>query len=97
MQRIIQRKIASSARCLQAMKPGTPIPGLNFLKGKEAPVAMERSEYPDWVNDLENPNITLAKLRRMDEEDATDSEKMRYLKLTRRAVIKESNLEAGAK
>lgn len=97
MQRNIQRKIASSARCLQAMKPGTPIPGLNFQKGKEAPAALERSEYPEWVNDLEKPMITLAKLRRMDEKDATDKEKMRYLKLTRRAVIKENNLEAGAK
>jgi hypothetical protein len=79
------------------MKPGTAIPGLNFLKGKEATVSMERSEYPEWVNGLETPMITLAKLRRMDEEDASDTEKMRYLKLTRRRAIKETNLEAGAK
>ena len=97
MQRILQRQIASSAWTQQAMKPGTPIPGLNFLKGKDAPVAMERSEYPDWVNDLGKPLISLAKLRRMDENDATDKEKMRYLKLTRRIQIKGNNAEAGAK
>jgi large subunit ribosomal protein L54 len=97
MQRIIQRTITSSALCSQAMKAGTPIPGLNFLKGKDAPVAMERSEYPDWVGELEKSQIALAKLRRMEEADASDSDKMRYLKLTRRALIKENNLEAGAK
>lgn len=79
------------------MKPGTPIPGLNFLKGKEAPVALERSEYPEWVTKLCEPQISLAKLRKMDEEDATDKEKMRYLKLTRKAFIKEQNAEAGTK
>lgn len=78
------------------MKPGTPIPGLNFLKGKDAIVALERSEYPEWVSDLDKPLISLAKLRRMDEEDATDKEKMRYLKLTRRLQIKANNAEAGA-
>jgi hypothetical protein len=79
------------------MKPGTPIPGLNFLKGKEAPVALERSEYPEWVTKLCETQISLAKLRKMDEGDATDKEKMRYLKLTRKAYIKEQNAEAGAK
>lgn len=97
MQRVIQRQVTSSARVLQAMKPGTPIPGLNFLKSKDPPVALGRSEYPEWVNDLAKPMVSLAKLRRMDEEDATDREKMRYLKLTRRIVIKQKNLEAGAK
>jgi hypothetical protein len=97
MQRIIQRTISSSALRSQAMKAGTPIPGLGFMKGKDAPVAMERSEYPDWVGDLDKPKIALAKLRRMEEADASDSDKMRYLKLTRRGVIKENNLEAGAK
>ena len=79
------------------MKPGTAIQGLNFLKGKDGPVALERSEYPDWVNDLDKPIVSLARLRRMDEKDATDWEKLRYLKLTRRLKIKENNREAGAK
>lgn len=77
------------------MKPGTPINGLNFFKGKDAPVSLQRSEYPEWVNELVKEPISLAKLKKMDEEDATDEEKMRYLKLTRRLLIKEKNLEGG--
>jgi hypothetical protein len=78
------------------MKPGTPIPGLNFMKGQDPPVALERSEYPAWVNDLEKPRVSLAKLRKMPIEESTDADQMRYLKLTRRAKIKENNIEAGA-
>jgi len=87
----------SITRCLsrtptrQVMKPGTPISGLNFVKGKEPVVALKREEYPDWVNDLATPKITLAKLRRMSEEEATDRDKMRYLKLTRRFQMKDNN------
>jgi hypothetical protein len=79
------------------MKPGTPIPGLNFLKGKDPPVALKREEYPAWVNDLGKPELTLARLKRMPEEEATDKQKMRYLKLTRRALIKQNNAEASTK
>lgn len=79
-----------------AMKPGTPIPGLDFMKGKDPPVALKREEYPDWVNDLAKRRVTLAELRKMPVEEATDKEKMRYLKLTRRIRIKEKNVEAGA-
>lgn len=74
------------------MKPGTPIKGLDIFKGKDAPVAMERSEYPDWVSELPTPLPSLAKLRRMSNEDATDKDKRRFLKLTRRAKIKSNNL-----
>lgn len=28
---------------------GTSLKGLNFLKGKDDPVAMEDHEYPDWL------------------------------------------------
>lgn len=28
---------------------GTPLKGLNFLKGKNDPVALEDSEYPSWL------------------------------------------------
>ncbi len=77
------------------MKPGTVIEGLDFLKNSEPVVSKERTEYPTWVNDLATPDITLAKLRKMDEEDATNKEMMRYLKLTRRRSIKENNVDAG--
>lgn len=83
----------STIRCL-AMKPGTPIPGLDFFKDKDPPVALKRSEYPEWVDTLAQPMMSLAKLRRMDENDATDKEKMRYLKLTRRAQIRQRNVES---
>eukprot|EP00591_Stephanopyxis_turris_P012516 CAMPEP_0195520898 /NCGR_PEP_ID=MMETSP0794_2-20130614/17608_1 /TAXON_ID=515487 /ORGANISM="Stephanopyxis turris, Strain CCMP 815" /LENGTH=100 /DNA_ID=CAMNT_0040650337 /DNA_START=183 /DNA_END=485 /DNA_ORIENTATION=+ len=80
---------------LFAMKPGTPLAGLDIVKGKDAPVAKERKEYPDWVNDLAKPLTSLAELRRMDMEDATDKDMMRYLKLTRRGEIKGKNNDAG--
>jgi large subunit ribosomal protein L54 len=76
------------------MKPGTPIPGLNFFKDQDPPVALERSDYPDWLYHL--PQKSLAQLRRMPEEEATDKEKMRYLKLTRRMLIKQKNEAASA-
>lgn len=75
------------------MKPGTPIPGLDIFKEKEAPVALERSEYPEWVSSLTQREISLAQLRRMSEEVASDQEKKRYLKLTRRMLIKKNNEE----
>lgn len=84
----------SRAPTCSAMKPGSPIPGLSFLKGTDPVVALERKEYPDWINDLAKPKISLAKLRRMPESEATDREKMRYLKLERRLKIKVNNVAA---
>lgn len=66
------------------------------MKGKEPIVAMKREEYPDWINDLAKPKITLAQLRRMPEEEATDRDKMRYLKLTRRRKMKDNNSASEA-
>jgi len=89
---------------MMAMKPGSPISGLEGLGPKEegakggagsTPTAKPRSEYPSWVSELATPSPGLAKLRRMDFEESTDSDKRRYLKLTRRGRIKESNVEAG--
>lgn len=79
------------------MKPGTPLTGLKIYKDLDPPVVLERSEYPEWINTLEEPLISLAKLRRMSAEDATDKEKKRYLKLIRKMKIKQSNQEAVAK
>ena len=75
------------------MKPGTPISGLDIFKEKEPPVALERSEYPEWISSLAQNDVTLAQLRRMPEEEASDREKKRYLKLTRRLLIKKNNEE----
>jgi hypothetical protein len=79
------------------MKPGKPIPGLDIYKDKEAPVALERDQYPEWVSSLAKPMITLAKLRKMPIEEATDKDKRRYLKLTRRRQIKAKNDELRKK
>ena len=75
------------------MKAGTPIPGMDFFKGenKEPIVALDRSEYPAWVNTLATPLPSLAQLRRTPDEEADDRLKMRYLKLKRRMVLKENN------
>lgn len=78
------------------MKPGTPIAGLDFFKGKDPPVSLKREEYPEWVNDLTTPLLSLAKLRKMPESEATDRDKMRYLKLKRRLKMKENNSAAEA-
>jgi hypothetical protein len=77
------------------MKVGTVLPGLDFIKDTDAVLSKERSEYPDWVDSLAKPMLSLAKLRRMSEEEATDREKERYLKLTRRQQMKNKNEEAG--
>ena len=91
-----RRPLHTTAPAPLAMKPGTPIPGLNFMKNQDAPVSKARAEYPEWVSDLAKPMVTLAELRRMKWEDSTDRDKMRYLKLTRRIRIKGGNVEAGA-
>ena len=79
------------------MKPGTPIPGLDIYKDKDPVVALARSEYPDWVNELATPMLTLSELRRLPESEATEKDKMRYLKLTRRIQIKKNNAESAGK
>ena len=78
------------------MKAGTPIPGLDIYKDKDPPVALERSEYPEWIDNLCKPLPSLAKLRKMPEEEATDKDKKRYLKLLRKLKIKKKNEEQSA-
>mmetsp|Transcript_29317 Transcript_29317/g.61074 ORF Transcript_29317/g.61074 Transcript_29317/m.61074 type:complete len:136 (-) Transcript_29317:328-735(-) len=69
-----------------------------------APVALPREEYPDWINDLATPLPSVAKLRAKLENidfekvdvaaegyEELDRDMKRYLKLTRRARIKENN------
>ena len=77
------------------MKPGTPIAGLDFMKNEDPVVSKERSEYPEWVNNLVTPMPTLAKLKKMNLEESDESEQYRFLKLTRRNLIKDANTDAG--
>mmetsp|Transcript_34191 Transcript_34191/g.39615 ORF Transcript_34191/g.39615 Transcript_34191/m.39615 type:complete len:122 (-) Transcript_34191:385-750(-) len=76
------------------MKSGTPLRGLDVMVGQDPPTSKAREEYPPWINDLVEPLTSLAALRQMKFEDATDNDKMRYLKLTRRKQIKEQNEDA---
>jgi Mitochondrial ribosomal protein L37 len=98
-------KLSMARRCLSSsssfahattptgmpMKPGTILTELKIYKDRDAPVVLERSEYPEWINKLTEPLISLAKLRRMSPEEATDKEKKRYLKLIRKMKIKANN------
>ncbi|GKY93185.1 hypothetical protein MPSEU_000286400 [Mayamaea pseudoterrestris] len=84
--------IHSTSHAQLPMTPGTPIPGLDFIKNQDPPVALD--EYPEWLHQL--PLKSLAQLRRMPEAEATDREKMRYLKLTRKILIKQRNEVASA-
>lgn len=79
------------------MKPGTVLQPLAVLKGQDPPVVLERSQYPSWVDSLAKPNKSLAQLRKIPNEDAEEEEIMRYLKLTRRQHIRQSNEENSMK
>ncbi|KAL9187206.1 hypothetical protein ACHAXT_010926 [Thalassiosira profunda] len=88
----------------QGMPPGTPIPGLEniYPKAKDpsqsnVPTSKPREEYPAWVTELTTPLPSLAKLRSMNIEDATDKDMKRYLKLVRKAKIKANNEERRKK
>eukprot|EP00956_Cyclotella_meneghiniana_P008174 scaffold10872_cov66-Cyclotella_meneghiniana.AAC.7 len=101
-----QRPYSTSPPTALAMKPGTPIPGMDSIypkpdpkkptdPDKTPPVAKSREEYPKWVNNLAKPLPTLAYLRSIKIEEGTDYEMRRYLKLVRRIQIKENNSVAG--
>mmetsp|Transcript_29477 Transcript_29477/g.62570 ORF Transcript_29477/g.62570 Transcript_29477/m.62570 type:complete len:123 (-) Transcript_29477:285-653(-) len=88
----------STTPTLSALKIGSPIPGLEniYPKAKDpsqskAPIVKPRSEYPSWVSELTKPPPSLAKLRNMNVEEASDKDMKRYLKLVRRAKIKQNN------
>jgi len=95
-----------STTSIYQIKPGTPIPGLESIypkntkdpsKDKKTPVYLKREEYPSWVSQLMVPLPTLAELRRMPIEEASDKDMKRYLKLVRRAKIKANNEERRKK
>lgn len=86
-----QRKYSATTSGSFPLKPGTPITGLDVFKDKDPPVALERSEYPEWLSDLPKPLPTLKELREMNLLEAEDKYQKRYLKLTRRIAIKNVN------
>jgi len=94
-----------SSTSIYQIKPGTPIPGLENIYPKntkdptkdKTPIYLNREEYPSWVSQLMVPLPTLAELRRMPIEEASDKDMKRYLKLVRRAKIKANNEERRKK
>lgn len=90
----IFRRIHGSSTLWLPVPAGEKLQGFDFLKESEPLVAKPREEYPEWVDTLAKPMKTLAELRKMEFEDASDKERMRYLVLTRRQVIKDSNIES---
>ena len=64
---------------------------LSTTTQEEPPTVLPRSEYPDWVNSLATPNLSLAQLRKIPNDEAKEKEIMRYLKLTRRQRIRQNN------
>ncbi|KAK3044198.1 hypothetical protein LTS18_001914 [Coniosporium uncinatum] len=43
------KKSTPPALVLSSVPAGTPLKGLNFMKGKQDPVAMKDEEYPSWL------------------------------------------------
>jgi hypothetical protein len=90
---LMMRPYSVSMRTNFPMKPGFAIKSLALFQDQEAPVVLERNDYPDWISSLAKPLPSLATLRRIPDEDATDVEERRFLKLTRRTEIKKKNQE----
>jgi large subunit ribosomal protein L54 len=44
-----KKKASDLPTVLSSCPAGTPLKGLNFIKGKTDPVAMEDHEYPEWL------------------------------------------------
>jgi hypothetical protein len=78
------------------MKPGTELKFLAVFKGQDPPKVLERPEYPNWINELAKPLPSLARLRKIPNEEADDKQILRYLKLTRRLAIRQRNEESTA-
>ena len=97
--------VMATRPCGMAMKPGTPIPGLDVFKDKDPIVALERSQYPDWVNTLAKPLKSLSQLQKIEKdllvkhnddtekvyEEMDDEDMSRYAKLVNRKKIKDMN------
>lgn len=90
-----RRSLHGSAPLLLPMKPGTVLKSIGVLKDKDPPVVLERGEYPDWVGSLATPPPSLAALRRIPNEEAEDKDIMRFLKLSRRKKVRESNEQSA--
>ncbi|KAB5536357.1 mitochondrial ribosomal protein L37-domain-containing protein [Coniochaeta sp. 2T2.1] len=77
-------------------KAGTPLNGLNFIKGKTDPVALADEEYPEW---LWNCLDVQKKASDAAEDDAGDefskSKKQRRLAAKRQRALEEKIMKTG--
>jgi hypothetical protein len=89
------RYIGGTAFTSMPMKPGTVLKSLGVFKDQDPPVTKSRDEYPEWMGDLAKPMPSLAGLRRMTNDEAHDTDIMRYLKLSRRKRIQQRNEQAS--
>ena len=80
------------------MKPGTELKHFAIYKNQDTPKVLNPEEYPEWVVSLADTNSqeSLATLRKISNEDATEKQIKRYLKLTRRLKIRSKNEESTA-
>ena len=78
------------------VKAGIELKNLNIFKGQDAPVTLDRSEYPSWVENLPQPLPSLAVLRKVPNEEANLEQIKRYLRLTRRLEVRKNNEESSS-
>jgi large subunit ribosomal protein L54 len=76
-----KKKTSDVPVVLSSCPAGTPLKGLNFVKGKTDPVAMEDHEYPPWLWDVLKP-------KKKDGDDAVDGDLYSKSKSKRAAAKK---------
>ncbi|PRW59850.1 54S ribosomal mitochondrial [Chlorella sorokiniana] len=65
--------------------------GLNILKKGQDPPLRPDDQLPDWLWKLAEPEKTLNELRRMQKEELSYEQMVRYVKLDNRSNIRERN------
>eukprot|EP00526_Cylindrotheca_closterium_P022062 CAMPEP_0113643668 /NCGR_PEP_ID=MMETSP0017_2-20120614/22971_1 /TAXON_ID=2856 /ORGANISM="Cylindrotheca closterium" /LENGTH=117 /DNA_ID=CAMNT_0000555215 /DNA_START=46 /DNA_END=402 /DNA_ORIENTATION=- /assembly_acc=CAM_ASM_000147 len=90
-----RRHYTGTSLASMPMKAGTKMENLAIFKGQDPPVVKEREEYPEWVGKLAEPLPSLAKLRKIPNEEADEKEILRFLKLNRRIGIRDNNEESS--
>lgn len=65
--------------------------GINIFKDGEEPQVKPDEEYPEWLQALAHPDLTLTELRAMDVRTMTERQKRRMYKLHKRAKIRTQN------
>eukprot|EP00193_Tetraselmis_chui_P022294 CAMPEP_0177778772 /NCGR_PEP_ID=MMETSP0491_2-20121128/16157_1 /TAXON_ID=63592 /ORGANISM="Tetraselmis chuii, Strain PLY429" /LENGTH=78 /DNA_ID=CAMNT_0019298117 /DNA_START=374 /DNA_END=610 /DNA_ORIENTATION=+ len=75
----------------------TEVTGCNIYKTGSDPAILPDDQYPEWLWDLVKQRPTLNELRRRDPNTMDSAELQRFLKLQRRALIKDNNSNRARK